>query len=171
MQEFFLSLQITQNNDKDTARNIFPLVPFPDFSGLSFPSFPLLSLSPSFTCRLNCAPYLVTRGLFSYPPTIMILFHTKGLILFHFLPHTHTSPATPLLQSLKSNKIVFFPRAWIQINVVKGFKNDRLDNFPHFQYLIGQRKYFRSFIKFKYTTLKTLHVKIPRSKPYLIRSM
>lgn len=89
---------ITENNDRDTARSILPFGPFPRSSD---PSFPLLSLSPSLTWTPNCASYLVARGLFSYPPTIMTLFHTAGLILFYVC-------AAPSLFSELSNQSVRF---------------------------------------------------------------
>lgn len=98
---------ILGSNDKDRSRNIFPFVSFPHFSDLSSPSFPLLSLTPSSTWRLNRASYLVTGGLFSYPPTKMTLFHTTGLILFHsFLPHTHTRSSHTITIILNVQQLV-----------------------------------------------------------------
>lgn len=81
------------------SRNIFPFISLLFWPLLPFLSF-ALSISSS-TCRLNCASYLVTRGVFSYPPTIMTLFHTPGLVRFQFFTtHTRThTPATPLLLS------------------------------------------------------------------------
>lgn len=87
---------------------------FLTFSDLSFLFLRSLYL-PLSHVKLKCA-YLVTRGLFSYPPTIMTLLHTPGLVPIQFFTtHTHTHHYYHLKRS-KTSKNTLFPTEWPVLN-------------------------------------------------------